>query len=213
MIRVIIAFVALCAAPVFAQRDFLTADEIDQVRQVQEPNERIKLYLSFARQRLDQVEQLAKEDKAGRGGLIHDLLDQYNQIIDAIDTVADDALQRKLAIDLGMKAVSGSEKEFLPILERIRDSNPKDLARYEFVLTQAIDTTKDSLDASNEDLGKRASEVSEREQREKKELEGMMQPKDREEKKAAQAKQAEADKGKRKPPTLLKKGETIKKQQ
>jgi hypothetical protein len=208
----VVILLLLTGAALLAQRDFLTADEADQVREAQEPDKRLSLYTIFARQRLDQVQSLVKQQKLGRSGMIHDLLEEYGNIVDAIDTVADDALGRKLDISAGVKAVASAEKDFLPVLEKIQASQPKDLDRYDFVLKQAIDSTRDSLETANEDLGKRSKEVAEREQREKKEHEGMMQPKDREAQKAADAKSA-GDQNKRKKPTLLKPGETLPGQQ
>jgi hypothetical protein len=212
MSRPWLALLIFAALPAFAQRDFLTPDEVDQVRLAQEPNQRLTLYTTLARQRLEQAQHLLSEERPGRAGLVHDLLDDYGQIIDAIDTVADDALQRRVNVAVGMKTVADAEKAMLPALEKIRDSQPKDLARYQFVLSQAIDTTRDSLEASTQDLDKRGAEVRAREAREKKEREADMQPKDLAEKKAADQKAADADQNKRKPPTLLRPGETIQKQ-
>lgn len=202
--------VALGWAAAAQPADFLTADEVDQIREAQDPNQRLPLYIQFARQRLDQVQQLVKDQKPGRAGMVHDLLDQYNKILDAIDTVADDALERKLDIAEGMKAVAAGEKEFLPVLEKMHATHPADMGRYEFQLTQAIETTRDGIESSGEDLGKRSQQVAAREQKQKKELEGISQPKDLEEKKAAEAKQAAEEKKRGKRPTLLKPGEKVK---
>jgi hypothetical protein len=202
----------LAAAPLPAQRDFLTADETDQVRLAQDPNDRLTLYVHFAKQRLNIAQSMLSKEKAGRSILVHDALEDYSQIIDAIDTVADDALKRKLNIKEGMAAVAGAEKELLDGLEKIQDSQPKDMARYEFVLKQAIETTRDSLDLSQEDMAARANAVQAQQEKEKKELESMMQPKDLEAKKAEEKKAAQSE-NKRKAPTLYRKGEQEKKQE
>jgi len=200
------------AMPMAAQqRDFLTADEIDQVRLAQEPNERLKLYVHFARQRIDLLQQLFASTKPGRSALIHDLLDDYTKIIDAIDTVTDDALKRKIAIDVGVAAVAQAEKEMLPVLQKVEESAPKDLSRYQLSLKQAIETTADSLELAQEDLAARSTNVQTKAAQDKKQIESMMQPKDLEERKAEEKKAAADQKKQRKAPTLLKKGEEVKK--
>ena len=198
--------IALAVPAAGQRRDFLTADEVDQVRLAQEPNQRLALYAQFARQRVELVRQILGKEKAGRSVLVHDTLDDYTKIIEAIDTVADDALRRKLAVDEGLAAVAKAEKEMLELLKKIEDSRPKDLARYEFSLTQAIETTEDSLDLALLDVKERSAGVAEREARDRKERETMMQPKDLEEKRAAEKKTAETER-KQKAPTLRRKGE------
>jgi hypothetical protein len=201
----------LLAAPLAAQRDFLTADEVEKVRDAQEPNLRLKLYSQFAQERIDLVKHLLDKDKAGRSALIHDVLDEYCKILDAIDTVADDALTRKLDVKAGLDAVASQEKQMLPYLQKVADSHPRDMERYDFLLKQAIDATTDSLEAAQEDLGKRTEDVEAREQREKQERRDAMSPVEREgeaaqDKQAAEKKAVEETKQK-KAPTLYRPGE------
>ena len=133
--------------------------------------------------------------------------------------MADAASARRTDIKVGLAAVAAAEKAMLPGLKQIEESRPKDLGRYEFALTQAIETTSDSLDLAEQDLGKRASEVEQREQAQKKAMDAQMTPIEKEGQAADAAKKdaakapdekAEDDAAPRKkPPTLLRPGEKI----
>jgi hypothetical protein len=199
----------LLALPLAAQvqRDFLTSDEVDQIREAQEPNDRVTLYAKFAKDRVELVKSLLSKEKAGRSAMIHDALDDYAKILDAIDDVTDDALGRQVDMHKGLAEVASVERQALPILQKAQNSHPKDLDRYDFVLKTAIETTSDSLDSATGDLGKRTKAVEAREAREKKELESSMTPAERSNQQAADKKAAASQEQKRKPPTLMRPGE------
>jgi hypothetical protein len=199
---------AACGTMAIAQqRDFLTADEVDQIKMAQEPNTRMGLYAKFARERVDLVKSLLARDKPGRSLMIHDALDDYARIIDALDDVADDAIERKVDIKQGLAAAAKLEHEALPLLQKIKESPPKDMERFEFVLTDAIETTNDSLDASHQNVEQRTKIVEAREAKEKKEIRDAMSGPEREAKRAEDQKAADEEQKKTKPPTLYRPGE------
>jgi len=203
-----LAILLVCAATGFAQeRDFLTADEVDRVREAQEPNARLKLYVEFARQRMALLQQFLSKEKPGRSALIHDTIEEYTHIIEAIDTVADDALVRKLPLDVGMKDVAAAEAEMLATLQKIEEGAPKDLARYQFVLKNAIDTTSDSKELSEEDLHARATELTAQEKKEQQDRKALASAEDKKAKKSPEDKPGVTKVNGQKPPTLYKPGE------
>jgi hypothetical protein len=203
----------LLGAPVWAQRDFLTSDEADQLRLAQEPDERLRLYVLFARQRVDMLEQFFEKKQTGRSGMIHQTLEQYTAIIDAMDTVIDDMLRKNKEVKT-LETVSKAEKEMLAKLEKLAGDESPDAERWKFALEQAIDTTRDSAELAELDLKERKHNVEVKAADQKKQQQEMMTPerKAEMEKEAAKTEQAAKDAPKpKKQPTLLRKGETVKK--
>lgn len=175
--RVFLALVAATLAlPAQAQRrEFLTDGEIYQIREAQEPDDRLKLFVLFARARLDAVEKELAGNDRNRAPRIHDNLREYDSIIDAVDQNVEQGLKRRSLMRKGLEAALKAEPEFLKLLEAFRARNPKDLPEYRFILTQAIETTEAGITALREALEKqpkgRKEEKEEKKRKEEKEKE------------------------------------------
>ncbi len=205
----IAAMLACLCLPAAAQRDFLTPDEVEQLRLAQEPGPRLQLYLKFARQRVDMLEQLFARRQTGRSGLIHDTLEQVTQIIEAIDMNVDDAIRRQKPIE-GLGSVVSAQKELLAKLEKMAEREEPDRARYQFALEQALETLRDSIELNEQDMKERTLSVYDREKALKEERDELLAP-ERKEELEKERKRIEAEKegvapGKKRP-TLLKPGE------
>ncbi len=139
-------------------REFLTDSEVNQIREAQEPNDRMKLYVQFARTRLDAVEkELAAVKPAKpeeRGDRIHDMLYEYGKILDAIDDLSDLAKTQKILMRKGLDYVVHAEPEMLKRLQAVEDKNQADRETYRFVLSEAIEGTESSLEEMKKILAK-----------------------------------------------------------
>lgn len=207
--------VAVATSPIAGQefslgRDFLTEFEADQVRLAQDPNDRIPLYLEFAKLRLALVDQLMAKEEPGRGAKVHDNLSELGRIIEAVDMVVDDALLRDIDLSKSLPELLNTERELLSRLERLAETDPVDLWRYEFVLEDAVYILTDSIEITSEDPNVRKQELIEADDAEKAAREKLMSP---ERRKDVQETEREARKEEqeqqRKRPSLLKEGETL----
>ncbi|HLW84874.1 MAG TPA: hypothetical protein VKR60_06620 [Candidatus Sulfotelmatobacter sp.] len=141
----------LCATLVQAQRrrDPLTQAEIDQVRDASwEPQERLTLYVSFARDRLTKLEAMRSDPKAkDRPQQTHDFLDAFLRIYDELNDNIDTYIDRKDDIRKPLKKIVEADTEFQAKLRALKDAAdvpPEEVKQYEFVLTNTLDTVDTS---------------------------------------------------------------------
>src|SRR5271157_797689 len=144
----------LCAGLAMAQkhRDPLTQPEIDQIRDTSwEPQQRLALYVQFARARLAKLEQVRSDPKVtDRPHQTHDLLDDFQLLYDELNDNIDTYVDRKDDIRKPLKAIIAADTEFqakLRALKGAADVPPEEARQYEFVLTNLLD----SVDSSAED--------------------------------------------------------------
>jgi hypothetical protein len=143
-------------------RDPFTPAEINQIRDTSwEPQQRLALYVQFARARLVGLEQLRSDPKTkNRPQQTHDRLDDFLLIYDELNDNIDTYVDRKDDIRKPLKVIIDADTEFQAKLLALKD--PADVTadearQYEFVLTSALDT----LDTSMKDHRKLLAEQEE----------------------------------------------------
>ena len=141
--------VVFSAAWAQRQRDPFTQSEIDQIRDVSwEPQQRLTLYIRFARERLVALEQMRADPKVkDRAQLTHDKLDDFVAIYDELNDNIDTYIDRHNDIRKPLKMIIDADSEFQAKLLALKDAAnvPREESqKYEFVLSNALDTLQDS---------------------------------------------------------------------
>lgn len=140
----------LLLSPAWSQsrREPLNALEIDQLRDAaQDPAERIKLFLQFARARLTALEQIRSDPKlTDRAQQIHDKLQNFLDVYDELNDNIDTFVERRADLRKPLKAVVEADTEFQAKLRAIKsspDASSAEAQKYQFLLDSAVDAVDD----------------------------------------------------------------------
>jgi hypothetical protein len=130
--------------------DPLNPEEVDELRETAlDAGKRLKLYVKFARLRLDALEQVRADPKTTNRAQqtrerLQDFLDVYDELNDNIDNFADrhDDLRKPLA------AIIEADTEFQAKLRALKtsvDADKKEVQQYQVLLLNALDTLDSSV--------------------------------------------------------------------
>jgi len=146
MIKIGIAVLLLIGMNAVAQhkRDPLNDLEIDRIRDAaQTPDVRLKLYVEFARARLDKLQQVRSDPKAtDRDGQTHDALQDFLDIYDELDDNVDTFADRGDDLRKALKPVIEADTEFGSKLRAFKASlasSRDEAAKHDFLLGAALD--------------------------------------------------------------------------
>jgi hypothetical protein len=125
-------------------RDPLTPPEVDKIRDsAMEPEIRLKLYVEFARARLDKFQQVRSDPKATDKDeqtrvALQDFMDVYDELNVNVDTFADRGNDLRKAL----KPVIEADTEFGAKLRAFKSSlasSPEEAGKYDFLLGSALE--------------------------------------------------------------------------
>jgi len=137
------------------RRDPLTPAEINQLRDAaQDPDQRLKLFVQFARARLTSLEQMRADPKVtDRDQDTHDNLQDFLDVYDELDDNVDTFVDRGADLRKILKFVIEADSEFAVRLRALKNNaqiQKENTSAYEFLLTSALDTLKSSTEDHRE---------------------------------------------------------------
>ena len=152
--------------PLQAQRDFLTSQEVDAIRDEQELGKRAILYMDFAGRRLDAVKAAIASQKDGAGKSVQENLKEYISILEAVETTIADGAEQRSPLEKALKGLTERGSEFLKYLQSLEPETTPGFADYRYTLEEAILMTKEAVAEAEKgpypEIRKRKSAPSER---------------------------------------------------
>jgi len=138
-------FVAPLHAKAAQEKDYLSALEADKIRDAETSTERIKLFLTFAEDRLKKFQYELEHPSSNRHvEMLNALLNAYVGCVDDAADVMQLGIEKQENIRKGIDLMASRTKEFLPILEKFSADGPE-LETYKDNLDDAIEGTRDAM--------------------------------------------------------------------
>jgi hypothetical protein len=135
------------------QGDYLTHTEADKIRDAESPNERIKLFLDFAADRLQRFnrELHMKDTGPRRADFLNSLMDAFDSCVNEASSRIDNAVSNGNDVRDGIKDMEQRGADFMTALEKIKKEN-LDLSQYRDALEDAMGDLRDDIkDAKKEE--------------------------------------------------------------
>jgi hypothetical protein len=135
-------------SPALAQKnkDYISSTESDKIREAVDPNERIRLFLSFASDRLKQFQYEIDHpgNTARRAERLNGLLISYSGCIDEAVDRMELSVEKQEDVREGIKAVQTQAPEFLAHLKDLSAKGPERNS-YKENLEDAVASTEDAI--------------------------------------------------------------------
>jgi hypothetical protein len=128
-----------------AQKDYLSALEADKIRDAENTNERIKLFLTFAEDRLKKFQyELQHPSSNKHPEMLNALMNAYVGCVDDAADLVQLGIQKQENIRQGIDLMAGKTKEFLQALEKV-SADGTEIDIYKDNLDDAIEGTRDAM--------------------------------------------------------------------
>ena len=153
--------------------DPLTDPEVDELRDVaQDADQRLALYVTFARARLATIEQARSDPKiTDKAQAIHDRLQDFVDVYDELNDNIDTFVGRKADLRKVLKTIIDADDEFQAKLRALKDSaraSTEETKQYEFVLSDAMEDVDTSVTDHRELLTEQLAEAKLKKERKQK---------------------------------------------
>jgi hypothetical protein len=144
---------AINSNPLPQERDYLSEEEADKIRDARIPSAKVKLFLNFAADRLKkfQYELDRTSPEYRKDETLNGLLNAYSGCIDDAADIISLSMEKQEDIRAGIKDMQSRAKEYLATLKKIQ-STGRDLDAYKETLDDAIEGTQDALQDIQNDL-------------------------------------------------------------
>jgi hypothetical protein len=125
-------------------KDYLTNTEADKIRDAETPNERIRLFILFADDRIKKFQyELEHPSQNNHEQMLNYLLNAYIGCVDDAADLVQLGIEKQQNVRSGVDLMAAKTKEYLEMLNKIK-ADAKEIDVYKENLDDAIEGTQDA---------------------------------------------------------------------